>query len=225
MPVTVSKTSNLQSLNLRLKALEQSEVYVGIPQENSSRPGEEINNAELLFIHEHGSPINNLPAREVLRPALQANKKLIADQLSIAAKAVLAGDQAKANRELEKTGILAANAAKRWFTDDRNGWQPLSLETIRRKGSSQILIDTGEMRRAISWEVKPVENLPKDRWKKSELGSGGKFGSETDVATPEIAKKVAKSTVESAEKVVESVGEGIAEAGETLGGAAELLML
>lgn len=39
----------------RLKGLQKRQIQVGIPQKTSSRRGEGINNAELLYIHTHGT--------------------------------------------------------------------------------------------------------------------------------------------------------------------------
>lgn len=39
----------------RLRGLQKRHIYVGIPQEKNSRKGEEIGNADLLYIHTHGS--------------------------------------------------------------------------------------------------------------------------------------------------------------------------
>ena len=218
MSAKVTKTSNLKALDLRLKALRDCEVYVGIPQDKSSRPNEQVTNAELAFIHEHGSPINNIPPRPFFKPALTLNKVAIAKQLSLAAKAVLAGDEKKANAGLRRTGMLAANAVKRFIGDyPGNNLQANAESTIRRKGSDHPLIDTGELRRSISYVVRPVQDLPQDSWRKSEAGKNGQFGSESEAKAPEIAKQIAKSAIESAEKVVQEAGEGIAEAGETLG--------
>ncbi|WP_288947459.1 hypothetical protein [uncultured Megasphaera sp.] len=53
--VSVQKYSRRDALKRSLEALTRKEVYVGIPAENSSRPGDgSINNAELLYIHTHG---------------------------------------------------------------------------------------------------------------------------------------------------------------------------
>ena len=39
----------------RLQGLQKRQIQVGIPQQTSSRKGEGINNAELLYIHTHGT--------------------------------------------------------------------------------------------------------------------------------------------------------------------------
>lgn len=178
----------LQPLVDRLKALCKKEVYVGIPQEKSSRTagGEDINNAELLYVHthgvraqdmrqemqedidhgmkysaahslyvqSHGSPMFAIPPRPVLEPAIEDSKDAIGAQLAMAAKAAADGNAHGAERGLELAGMTAQNAARAWFENPKNGWPPNSPKTIRMKGSDSPLIDTGEMRKAITYVVK-----------------------------------------------------------------------
>jgi hypothetical protein len=152
--VSVTRTGpGRNDIEKRLKQIAQSDVFVGIPADHTLRKGEEINNASLLFIHTHGSPLNNIPARPVLEPAIEANRALITPELAAAAKSVLDKNPNQAIVHLKRAGLVASNAAKRWFTDPRNGWPPNKPETIKRKGSSRPLIDTGQLRRAITWVV------------------------------------------------------------------------
>jgi hypothetical protein len=110
-----------------------------------------VTNAELLFIHTKGSPLKRIPARPVLEPAVKAdgNREPIARELAASAKASLAGDKQEAVRRMERAALVGQNAARRWFTDPRNGWAPNAPSTIRRKGSDRPLIDTGALRAAI----------------------------------------------------------------------------
>jgi hypothetical protein len=185
--VSVQKYSRRDALKRSLEALTRKEVYVGIPAENSSRPGDgSINNAELLYIHthgvrrkamrdemdammdtgmpysqahklyirEHGSPMLSIPPRPVLQPAIEDNKEYIGQLLAEAGKAILQGDAAAGETKLHNAGDFAAAAAQGWFENPQNGWPPNSPRTIRRKGSDQPLVDTGEMRKAITYVVR-----------------------------------------------------------------------
>lgn len=179
----VTKTSSAAQVNKALASLARKEVYVGIPQANASRPGEPVNNAELMYIHTNGSPIRHIPARPVIEPAIEASptKELIKDELKLAAEAALVGDKSKEDTHLKRAGTIGANAAKSWFTDSRNGWKQNAPSTIRHKlrtlkGKSlrdaldlldeyeaddsvdinsinTPLIDTGELRRSITYVV------------------------------------------------------------------------
>lgn len=174
----VTKTSSAVKVNESLAKLAKKQVYVGIPESGAGRKQGEINNAALMYIHTNGSPMNNIPARPVIEPAIEQpeTKKLIVEQLKDAAEAAFEGDESAMDESLQKAGRLGANAAKRWFTDSRNGWPKNKPSTIRNKlrklpGTSYAdamdildsggdissldtpLIDSGELRRSITYVV------------------------------------------------------------------------
>ena len=47
-----------------------NEVVVGITMESNSARGDAPSNAELLYIHDQGSPVRGIPPRPVLKPAV-----------------------------------------------------------------------------------------------------------------------------------------------------------
>lgn len=185
--VVVQKHSRRDAFKRSLESLTRKEVYVGIPAEASSRPGDgSINNAELLYIHthgvrrkamrdemdammnmgmkysqahtlyirEHGSPMMSIPPRPVLQPAIEDRKPEISMVLADAGRAALLNDVAVYEANLNKAGMVAASAAQGWFENPQNDRPPNSPRTIRRKGSDQPLVDTGEMRKAITYIVR-----------------------------------------------------------------------
>ena len=157
--VTVRKSGpGLAQLAQDIRRIKASEVLVGIPADKTQRKGDAINNASLLFIHTNGSPLRHIPARPVLEPSIVANQVLISQHLGAAAQAVLSRKPEQAERELRRTGTVAANGAKRWFTDPRNSWAPNAPSTIAAKSkpgkvSDKPLIDTGALRRAITYVI------------------------------------------------------------------------
>jgi hypothetical protein len=157
--VSVSrKGPGLKGMEKRLTDLSRMDALVGIPAKTTSRKGEVINNASLLFIHTHGSPVQGIPARPVIEPAIRAegNRQAINAELKEAARAALNEHPVQAEQHLTRAGMAGANAAKSWFTDARNNWAPNTPETIRRKGSDRPLIDTGALRRSITYVVRKV---------------------------------------------------------------------
>lgn len=112
-----------------------------------------VSNAQLLFIHSNGSMAMGIPARPVIEPAIEfeSNKIAITAELRKAAEKQLDDNHAGAVVAMKRAGMEGQNAAREWFTNPANHWAPNKPETIRRKGSSQPLIDTGEMRRSIIW--------------------------------------------------------------------------
>jgi len=153
--VKVSAIGSTTQLKAALKQLSKARVLVGIPEDKNDRQNSPVTNAALMYLHTNGSELQGIPARPVIEPAIQApdNKVLIAEPLGEAAKAVLDDKRAQASSELKRAGILGSNAAKRWFTDARNGWASNSPATIARKGSERPLIDTAQLRRSITYIV------------------------------------------------------------------------
>jgi len=110
-----------------------------------------VTNAELLFIHTHGSPINKIPARPVLQPAINAdgNRQKIAAEINGSIRLSLAGDSEGARKKMMRAALAGQNAARAWFVDSRNGWAPNKPATIKAKGSDRPLISTGALRNSI----------------------------------------------------------------------------
>jgi hypothetical protein len=139
--------------------LAKLQVYVGIPEAASSRPKEKVTNAELLYIHTHGSPLKHIPARPVLEPMLMLpdNKAAITADLKQAGVSALNGKMQEAVKFMKIAGMDAANRAKSFFTDPRNNWAPNAPSTIRRKGSDRPMINLGELRKSITWVLAKVK--------------------------------------------------------------------
>lgn len=116
--------------------------------------GSPYSEAYQLYVQEHGSPLWQSPPRPVLEPAIERRKDWIAEQLGKAAQAALDGDVKGVQDGLHKAGQVAENAAREWFTNPANGWAPNSPKTIKYKGSSKPLIDTDQMRKAITHVVR-----------------------------------------------------------------------
>lgn len=148
-----SVQDNSADLLKQLEELKKIRVYIGIPQEKASRDGEEINNAELLYLHTHGSELQNIPERPVLEPSIEKNKDQISKLLSSASAELLKGNVSMVKPKLELAGMYASTKAKEYFVDPDNNWEPNSPSTVARKGSSRPLIDTGSMRNAITYVV------------------------------------------------------------------------
>jgi hypothetical protein len=77
------------------------------------------------------------------------NKQAIARELEASIKAALDGDKEAAEQKMLRAAIAGQNAARKWFTDGRNGWAPNAPRTIKAKGSDRPLISTGALRASI----------------------------------------------------------------------------
>jgi hypothetical protein len=108
-----------------------------------------------MYITSFGSPIWHIPPRPIIEPAIVAsgNKEAIAEDLKIAGKFMLEGEKDKAIAALHTAGIDAVNRIRLWFEDPRNNWPKLADSTKAAKGSNAILVDTSQMKKAISYVV------------------------------------------------------------------------
>jgi phage gpG-like protein len=110
--------------------------------------------AEIGAIHEFGSLTNNIPPRSFLRMPIEEKKKdLIRFLSSPTVRAVIAkGDVKRAFKMLgtEAVGIVMDAFRSRGF----GRWADNKQQTIDRKGSDAPLIDTGELRKSITYDVK-----------------------------------------------------------------------
>lgn len=107
-----------------------------------------------LYIQSHGSPLWHSPPRPVIEPALAANKVRIAAEFKKIYQATAAADGDGVERAITRTGLLAQNVCQEWFYDPRNNWPANSPVTIAKKKSDKPLINTGAMRKAITYVVR-----------------------------------------------------------------------
>jgi hypothetical protein len=160
-------------------SLFKKEILVGIPEEQSERKSDEMNNATLLAIHSKGSPLRGIPARPIIEPALEAsgNKEKISADLKLISEAMINRDKALAERLMNLTGQDAVNIVLDWFTDPRNNWPPDKEATVKAKikkaykdkkkvkqtikkylageeGINQTLVDTAQMKKAITYVIR-----------------------------------------------------------------------
>lgn len=131
--------------------ISQYEVVVGVPKDCG---GNVARNADLLYLHEHGSPARNIPPRPVLKIGLSGKdtQKKINQLLRQGAMVALTGDTEKAMTYYEKAGMVGVAAVKGTFGS--GSLAPNAPSTIARKGSSAPLIDTGALQGSITYAVR-----------------------------------------------------------------------
>ncbi len=145
MHVQITETNDLQNRLQNIKNLSKARVHVGLPKK--ADPFLKF----LLQLHEHGSPINNIPPRKVLAPALHRpeTRKAMSEALVAAVQAAWQGvDPAPA---LEKAGQIGADGIRAYI--DSHIPPPNSPATVARKGFDLPLYDTGALYRAFDFEV------------------------------------------------------------------------
>ena len=150
--VTNDRIDNAELLYIQSHGVRKAEMRAEM--QGHIDAGMAYSEAHSLYIQSHGSPLWHIPPRPVLEPSIEANKEPIAKKLQGAATASLDGDSREVDAALHRAGMVAEKAAKAWFENPQNGWPPNSPRTIAQKGSDSPLIDTGEMRKAITQVVR-----------------------------------------------------------------------
>lgn len=162
MPITQSKIK-LGKVLETISSLTKRQVLIGIPGETASRAGP-INNAQLGYIHEFGSPARNIPARPFLHPGVERITDQAADILE---KAVKSGH---IERGFERVGVVAVSSVKGIIREKIS--PPLAESTLRgrlrvhksRKAEkaeletgqqhTTPLIDTGQLINSITYVIR-----------------------------------------------------------------------
>jgi hypothetical protein len=147
MPVV---KDNVPKLMRTVKSLEGFTATVGF---KGGRSDSNLNNAQIAYINEHGSPAKNIPARPFLGPGItEAMPELRAVAGQVVRQVLTSLDPAVAAKGMEiiATGLEAA-VKKKILTGH---FAPLKPATIRRKGHSKPLIDTGQMYDSVEGRVR-----------------------------------------------------------------------
>lgn len=155
----IVKTNLIDALNKKMASLIHKDVYVGIPGDAKKRDDGQITNAQLGYIHEKGSPANNIPARPFLIPGVEDAGEKVSKILG--ASAMNIKDNESVDIALNKAGLVASQSVKRRITQSI-GIEGLKESTIksrerrksrRRSGAMKPLIDTGQMLNSITYVV------------------------------------------------------------------------
>jgi hypothetical protein len=143
----------LRAIAKRIGEDDRTYVKVGVlgPRARAEHDGG-ISTVGLAIIHEFGT--ETIPERSFIRSTYDAHR---AEYMAMLKKLVAAVVSTKPKMtEKEALGILGAKIAsdmKAKITEGEGIPPPLSPETIRRKGSSRPLVDTGQLLNSITWEV------------------------------------------------------------------------
>lgn len=121
---------------------------IGPLRENEKTP---LTIAEIATVHEFGAPEAGIPERSMLRANDFKNRKLYRQLINTMTKQIFKGDL-KPLQVLELLGLKIVTDVKNRI---REGIKPdLKPATIKRKGSSKPLIDTGQLINSVSHQVK-----------------------------------------------------------------------
>jgi hypothetical protein len=160
MPVIVVK-KDLGLIEKAILKLTKSEVLIGIPagSDRAPEPSETatLDNADIGYLMETGAPERNLPARPFLMPGVESITPKAAELLRKAGKAALFGDSGAVETALNQIGLIGQSAVQQRITD--GPFVPLSERTLtarkaRGRTGTKPLIDTGSLRRSVTYIVR-----------------------------------------------------------------------
>lgn len=156
--VTVIR-DNVAELMRTIKLATQSEVMVGIPSTHIGRnePGAPAHNAMLGYIHEHGAPAANIPARPHLVPGVEDAQPKIIEQFKKGMRGALSGDSAALEKSMHAAGLVAQNAVRARLNA---GIAPalsdgtIAARAARGRTGDKPLIDTGQLRNSYTYVIR-----------------------------------------------------------------------
>lgn len=145
---------DLTKLNKFVKNIQENwAVRVGIFSNRTDRTeGDDVDNAAIGLQHELGVFTKKIPIRSWLRMPLVVSQSEIIREVSYGKVQKLAYFGFPAL--LKDLGFACENAILAAFKSGGFGtWKPISKRTADAKGSTAILIDTGQLRRSVASQV------------------------------------------------------------------------
>ncbi len=134
----------------QLQELSKLEVKVGFQggKEYYEEDGKQVDVLDVAMWNELGNA--HTPSRPFMRDAVDTNESLINNFLKEQKQELINGKTAE--RVYQDIGVFMKALIQDQIVT--GSFTPNSPSTIRKKGSSQPLIDTGHMRQAVNFEVK-----------------------------------------------------------------------
>ena len=146
--------SYLEGVKKRYDSALKLEVAVGLPKDKISGKayGSGSSVVQVGAAHEYGT--GNVPQRSFLREPFLIKRRELQKTIDTVFSRIFEGMDTE--KGLSIIGTQAMNISKKAFTSGGYGaWAPLDPATVKAKGSSQILIDTGMLRSSITYVVRP----------------------------------------------------------------------
>ncbi len=171
---------NTEEFKKSLKLLRGSQVLVGVPRDGARDVGWDVgvgsvggttkrrkgtgkvNNATLAYVHNNGSPAQNIPARATLGPGIKDAQREISDYMEQAGKNAMNGSFDKTEAAMMAAGIKAVVSVKKRI---RSNTPPkLSERTLaarRRRGVTRTntLVDTGQYLNAHTFVLRMAKGI------------------------------------------------------------------
>jgi hypothetical protein len=128
------------------KQIQDGKVKVGLPKGKSGEYEDGMTVIEVGAMNEFGTA--RIPERSFIRVPLQQNKEKYFALAKKEIKKIYLGKQTVDNA-LGLLGLFVSDKMKGSFTN--NNWDANADSTVKMKGSSRPLIDTGQLLNSITW--------------------------------------------------------------------------
>lgn len=150
----------VETYSKQLEALAGQEVVVGIPASKNERHDDsDLTLAQIGAIHEYGAPEAGIERRSFLRVPLSMEAGNLFKQI----EKDLKFSKINTSKALGRLGAGGQSVVLKAFKTQGEGtWKKLSKATERRRkkgkgsGSNKPLIDSGQLRRSITYEVRDI---------------------------------------------------------------------
>lgn len=152
-----------------LDSLSKYRIVIGVVSKETTREGQTtdiitkqtigITNAELMFIHENGSPMRNVPSRPVLQYTIEWAQENLDEVLNECIEGVFEGwTQSQVEKHLKIFCMRMENYARDMIYQRDSRLEPNKPGTISAKGSDLPLFDTGQLARSITAELIKIDS-------------------------------------------------------------------
>ena len=145
-----------EGLRKYLASIPQYQIQIGVFSTKTKRKttyNVGITNAELMFIHENGSPLHHLPARPVLKMTIDYGNTLIKSVIQKALKAYVEVGEQGLEKELNKMCVRMENYAREIIYSNDGRLAPNAPSAAARKKGNHPLFDTGQLARSITCKL------------------------------------------------------------------------
>lgn len=153
------KDLGFEAIKKRLLALNKSFVTVGVHQEQNIRQGADgatgANMSLIAWVQEFGTSDGRIPERSYMRSTIDEEQERIASLIKKGVVSITV-DRMSQRQALSIVGQFVQTAIQKKITSLRD--PPNTPSTIAQKGSSNPLIDTGQLRASIQYDVRIGEN-------------------------------------------------------------------
>lgn len=161
MNITIQDNNHTAQVISRIKGLRGIALEIGVFEEDSVRSSGDVTNAQLVRMHEDGTP--RMPARPFFSEGLQESREEWIGHLKEAGQAMLDGNKRVAQNRVRNAGQAAVRGIQNKMLE--GPWEPLSPKYINRsrwwnggrlpgRRVGTPLLDTGQLFNSISFKIR-----------------------------------------------------------------------